>query len=315
MVFIRAYDKVDFRKTSGDRSRMKAVIPFPDIAPEIFSITIFGFELALRWYALAYLAGIILGWRFALRAVSRPKLWPNDQPPMTKEQVDDLLTFVILGIVVGGRLGYVFFYKFSEYMANPGNIIRVWDGGMAFHGGFLGVALAGFYFVWRHKIPTRSLADILALGTPAGLFFGRIANFINAELWGRPTDLPWGVVFPGQAAQNCGQPLTELCARHPSQLYEAGLEGLLLGLVIWVLIRRGALKTPGLIAGVFLVGYAVARLFVELFRQADAQFITAENPLGRVFQLTDTFGLSMGQLLSVPMIAVGLWLILSARRA
>lgn len=294
---------------------MQALIPFPDIAPEIFSVTIAGQEFALRWYALAYLAGIVAGWWLAVLAIRRPHLWAKDTPPLTKEQADEFVNLIIVGIILGGRLGYVLFYKPAEYLADPWGILRVWEGGMAFHGGFLGVVCAGLYFAWRHKIALRPIADILALATPAGLFFGRIANFINAELWGRPTDMPWGVVFPGEAAQACGQPLTELCARHPSQLYEAGLEGLFLGALIFILVLRGALRRPGVVTGVFLLVYGAARVFVELFRQADAQFITPDNPYGWVIQLTDAIGFSMGQALSIPMIAVGLWLIISARRA
>jgi phosphatidylglycerol:prolipoprotein diacylglycerol transferase len=234
---------------------------------------------------------------------------------MTREQVDDLLTTMIIGVLLGGRLGYVLFYKPAFYFADPIQILRVDQGGMAFHGGVVGVVLAGLWFGWRRRIPLRPLADAVAMVTPVGLFFGRLANFVNAELWGRSTDLPWGVVFPGAAAQDCGQAVTELCARHPSQLYEASLEGLLLGLVILILFWRGALRRPGTIAGTFLIGYGLARGFVELFRQADAQFLATDNPYGYVIHLTDTFGLSMGQLLSLPMIAAGLWLVLTARRA
>ncbi len=293
---------------------MQAVIAFPDISPEIFSVDLFGIHLALRWYALAYLAGILIGWRIVIAAVKRPQLWAGNTAPMTREQVDELLTVLILGVILGGRLGYVLFYKPADYWANPGDIIRVWDGGMAFHGGLLGVVVGGLYFSWRYGVAKRPLADAIALATPVGLFFGRIANFINAELWGSPTDLPWGVVFPGTAAQNCGQPVGEVCARHPSQFYEAALEGLLIGLVLYILVRRGGLKRPGLAAGVLLVMYGCARIFVELFRVADAQFITPDNPAGHVIRLTQHIGLSMGQALSLPLIAAGLWLILTARR-
>ena len=184
----------------------------------------------------------------------------------------------------------------------------VWKGGMSFHGGFLGVVLASWWWARRNGVSPLRLADALAVVAPIGLFFGRIANFINAELWGRPTDAPWGVIFPGAAAQNCPG-ITGPCARHPSQLYEAGLEGLVLGLILLVLVWRGGLRRPGLALGVFLAGYAVARIFVEFFRVADAQFITADSPLGRV-----ALGLSMGQLLSLPMLALGVFFILRALR-
>lgn len=294
---------------------MHAVIPFPDISPELFSFEVFGRTFALRWYALAYLAGILIGWGIGVFVMKRPHLWPNNKAPMTREQVGDFITLIIIGIILGGRLGYVFFYKPSEYFADPIKILWINEGGMAFHGGLAGVVIAGLYFTWRHHIPRRQLADAIAIATPVGLFFGRIANFINAELWGRPTDLPWGVVFPGNSAQACGQPLNEVCTRHPSQLYEAGLEGLLIGLVMLILVWRGGLKRSGLAAGILLAMYGAARIFVELFRQADAQFITPDNPYGYVVHVTETIGLSMGQLLSVPLIAVGVWLILTARRA
>ena len=291
---------------------MQAAIPFPDLSPELFSISIGAFEFALRWYALAYIAGILIGWRMALRAVSTPRLWPGGTGVMTREQVDDFLTWSIIGIILGGRLGFVAFYQPAYYLQNPAQIPMVWQGGMAFHGGLLGVVLAGWWFTARHGLAKRSAADLIALCVPPGLFFGRLANFINAELWGRPTDLPWGVVFPGAAAQDCPG-VAELCARHPSQLYEAALEGLILGaLLIWLAWRRGAFHRPGLIAGVFFAGYGLARFLVEFVRQPDAQFVQPGNPLGLAWQLGG-YGLTMGQILSVPMIALGLWLIATAR--
>ncbi|WP_299926382.1 prolipoprotein diacylglyceryl transferase [uncultured Pelagimonas sp.] len=293
---------------------MLAAIPFPPLSPELFAIDIFGFHLALRWYALAYIAGILLGWRFAVMTVNRAALWRDNQPPMTRDQIEDLLTWIILGVIIGGRLGYVLFYQPGYYLANPTEIPIIWQGGMSFHGGFLGTVIGAWIFCARHNIPKLPTADMLALAAPAGLFFGRIANFINAELWGRQTDVPWGVIFPGDHAQNCGQPLGEFCARHPSQLYEAGLEGLALGLIIFVLIRRGALKTPGLIAGTFFAGYGAARFFVEFFRQPDAQFQSPGNPLGLAWHING-YGLTMGQILTLPMIAVGIWFILRAKRA
>ncbi|MCJ8138743.1 prolipoprotein diacylglyceryl transferase [Falsirhodobacter halotolerans] len=289
-------------------------IPFPDISPEIFTLTLGGFSFSLRWYALAYIAGLLLGWWIVMRLIRRVDLWPAGQPPMTADQVERLLTWVILGVVIGGRLGFVLFYDLNYYLANPHLIPAVWEGGMSFHGGLLGVIAATWIFTAREGIAKLSAGDALAAAVPPGLFFGRLANFINAELWGRPTDLPWGVAFPGPAAQFC--PGVEgICARHPSQLYEAGLEGLLLGAVIWVLIlRRGWLRWPGAIAGVFIAGYGASRFLVEFVRQPDAQFVTEGNPLGLAWQIGG-WGLTQGQALSLPMVAVGLWLILRARRA
>ena len=292
---------------------MNSAILFPDLAPEIFTIEIGTFAFSLRWYALAYIAGLIAGWRIVVALMRRPGLWPASRAPMPVERVEDLLTAIVLGVILGGRLGFVLFYQPGYFLENPWDIPKVWQGGMAFHGGFLGVVVAALWFCRRHAVPPLQLADALALATPAGLFFGRVANFINAELWGRPTDMPWGVIFPGEAAQTCEGIAYGLCARHPSQLYEAGLEGLLLGLVLLGAVRAGALKLPGTVTGLFLMGYGAARFFVEFFRQADPQFITPGNPMGNALQLGAT-GLSMGQLLSLPMIAVGLWLVLRARR-
>ncbi|GFE52142.1 prolipoprotein diacylglyceryl transferase [Roseobacter cerasinus] len=293
---------------------MPALLPFPDISPEIFSVTLFGMEFALRWYALAYIVGILLGWQLVVRAVQTPRLWANQQPVMTKAQIEDLLTWVIIGVILGGRLGYVLFYQPAYYLQHPGEILAVWQGGMAFHGGLLGVIFAGLIYTWRHNIPRLSAADVMALGVPPGLLLGRIANFINAELWGRPTSLPWGVAFPTEAAQACPG-IVGLCARHPSQLYEAALEGLLLGAVlIWMVWRSGALKTPGRVAGTFFAGYGAARFVVEFVRQPDAQFATDGNPLGLAWHIGG-WGLTMGQLLSLPMILLGLWLIRRTRGA
>lgn len=292
---------------------MTFAIPFPQISPEIFSISLFGFDFALRWYALAYIAGIMIGWRIVLMAIRRPHLW-RDKAPMSDTQVEDLLTWMILGIILGGRLGFVLFYRPGYYLDHPAEILQVWSGGMSFHGGFLGVVIAALIFTGRHKIPRLSTGDLLALAVPIGLMLGRIANFINAELWGRPTDLPWGVVFPGASAQTC-EGIVGLCARHPSQLYEAFLEGVILAsLLLWLAFRRGALKKPGLIMGVFLTGYGLARVIVEYFRQADDQFITLDNPLGHVLRLGD-WGLTMGQVLSLPMVAVGLGVLLYVWRS
>ncbi|WP_439118514.1 prolipoprotein diacylglyceryl transferase [Marivita sp.] len=294
---------------------MSTGLPFPNVSPELFSISIFGMEFALRWYALAYIAGILIGWRIAVAAVKRPTLWADDTPPMRPEQVEELLTWVILGVILGGRLGFVLFYQPGYYLQNPAEILAVWQGGMSFHGGLIGVIGAALMFCFKNSLPLRPTADMMAMATPPGLLLGRLSNFINAELWGRPTSLPWGVQFPGQAAQSCGQTLGEICARHPSQLYEALLEGLLLGAVLlWLAFRRGALKVPGRIVGLFIGGYGAARFLVEFVRQPDAQFISDGNPLGLAWHIGG-YGLTMGQLLSVPMIAIGIYLWLSARRA
>lgn len=287
------------------------MIPFPDISPEIFSITVAGREFALRWYALAYLVGLLAGWRIMVALMRRPALW-GDRAPMAPEQVEELLTWIVVGVVIGGRLGFVLFYEADYYLAHPAEIVRVWQGGMSFHGGFLGVVLAAWVFARRNAIPPLRLADALAVATPVGLGLGRVANFINAELWGRPTDLPWGVVFPGEAAQACAT-ATMACARHPSQLYEAALEGVLLLIALVWLVRRGGLGRPGLALGVFLAGYGLARFVVEFFRQADARFITPDNPLGHVLG-GPVWGVTMGQLLSLPMVVVGAGFILWAMR-
>lgn len=292
---------------------MNALIPFPNISPEIFSISVFGFEFALRWYALAYIAGILIGWRLSVMTVKAARLWLNDQPVMTPAQIEDLLTWMILGVILGGRLGYVLFYQPAYYLQNPHEILFIWQGGMAFHGGLLGVIVAGLIFTTRYKIPKLSAADVMALGVPPGLLLGRLANFINAELWGRPTDLPWGVAFPTNAAQYCPD-VIGLCARHPSQLYESLLEGVILGgVLLWLAWRRDAYKTPGLIAGTFFAGYGVARFIVEFARQPDAQFVSDGNPLGLAYELGG-YGLTMGQTLSIPMILIGAYLIHQARR-
>ncbi len=288
---------------------MHAMIQFPDLSPEIFSISIAGFEFALRWYALAYIVGIVIAWRLAVSALKRPALWPNQTPPMRPEQVEDLLTWIILGVILGGRLGYVLFYGSGDYLSDPLQILRVWEGGMAFHGGLIGVIVASWIYAARNNISKLGMADLVAHTVAPGLLLGRLANFVNAELWGRPTSLPWGVAFPGRAAQDCGQTLGELCARHPSQLYEALMEGLLLGaLLLWLAYRRGAFHKPGLILGVFLSTYGSARFIVEFFRQPDAQFVSIGNPLGLAWQI-DGFGITQGQMLSLPMIILGIIII------
>jgi phosphatidylglycerol---prolipoprotein diacylglyceryl transferase len=291
---------------------MLAAIPFPDISPEIFSVEIFGMSLALRWYAMGYIVGIALGWMIVKAALRRPHLWRNGAP-MDPARMEDLLTYIVLGVIGGGRLGYVLFYQPAQFLANPVDIVKVWEGGLSFHGGFVGVVVAVWLFSRRHKVPLPDLADIIAVAATPAILLVRIANFINAELWGRPTDVPWGVIFPGAAAQSCAT-ATEPCVRHPSQLYEAGLEGLLLGGILLLLaFRFGGLKRPWLLSGVFFAGYGLARFAVEFVRQPDAQFVSIGNELGWALQFGN-YGLTMGQLLTLPMIVTGLVVVATARR-
>lgn len=286
-------------------------IPFPDISPEIFSIPIGGMTFSLRWYALAYIAGLLIGWWLVRRAIETLRLWAPGAAPLNREQLERLVTWVIVGVILGGRLGFVLFYQPGFYLQHPGEIVKVWEGGMSFHGGFIGVVIAALLFCRRERIALLPMADLMALATPPGLMLGRIANFINAELWGRPTHMPWGVAFPGEAAQNCPGVLT-ICARHPSQLYEAGMEGLVLGLLLlFVVWRAGWLRFPGRTLGLFLTGYGISRFTVEFFRQPDAQFVSPGNPLGLAWHIGG-YGLTMGQFLSLPMIAAGLWFICRA---
>lgn len=289
------------------------MIQFPNISPEIFSINLWGIEFALRWYAISYIAGFFLAIWIMKFFTSRGKLWRHNTGPIERDEVDNLITYLILGVIIGGRLGYVAFYNLDYYIANPGDIPRVWDGGMSFHGGLLGVVFAAFFYFRRHGIIVWSGADLIALATGPGLMLGRIANFINAELWGRPTDVAWGVVFPGERAQDCAG-VVGACARHPSQLYEAGLEGFLLFIILVILAFAGALRRPGLTTGAFLVIYGAGRYFVEFYRVPDPQFFSGTNPYGFAYQYGD-FGVTMGQTLSIPMIAIGVLLILVKSRS
>ena len=289
---------------------MLLALPFPNIDPEIFAIDVFGFNLALRWYSLAYIGGLVIGWRVIVHLMKNAKVWKSTAP-MSPENAEDLLTWLILGVVLGGRLGFVLFYQPEYYLSHPAEILQVWNGGMSFHGGFAGVIVATTIYSWRHKLPLWSVADAIAIASPIGLFLGRIANFIRPELWGRPTTAPWGVEFPGA---DCPDTWLLVCTRHPSQLYEAGLEGLLLGFIIlWLVMRFRALHFSGMITGVFFLGYGLARMFVELFRQADAQFVSLDNPFGYVITLGNA-GLTQGQILSLPMIFIGIALIFWSRR-
>lgn len=285
---------------------MPFVIPYPDIDPILVTIELFGLSLPIRWYALAYLGGLLIGLWIFRRLMARPALWPEGAAPLTAEQAEALLTWMVAGVILGGRLGFVLFYQPGYYLSHPAEILQVWTGGMSFHGGFLGVIVAVALFCRLHKAPLLQVADGVALATPAGLFLGRTANFINGELWGRVTDAPWGMVFPGAGD----------LPRHPSQLYEAGLEGLLLLAVMMLFaLRRGWLLRPGMITGLFFIGYGAARAFVELFREPDAQFFSPGNPAGHAIRFGAEWGLTMGQVLSLPMILIGLGFWAAARRA
>src|ERR1700742_11071 len=269
-------------------------MPFLTIAFPVFDPIAIAFgPIAIRWYALAYIGGIVLGWVYARALIKHEKLW-GGPAPVTLLQVDDFILWVTIGIIVGGRSGYVLFYNPSFFIQHPAEILELWKGGMSFHGGFMGCVVAVMWFARKNGIPILSLGDITTAVGPIGLFLGRLANFINSELWGRPADpdLPWAMIFPN------GGPLP----RHPSQLYEAGLEGILLFTVLAVMIRMGALKRPGLILGSFILIYALARITGEMFREPDPQ-------LGFLWR-----GLTMGMLLSVPMIFAGIILIVRAWR-
>ncbi len=263
------------------------VLPFPQIDPVLVQ---FG-PFAIRWYALSYIAGLVLGWQIAVRIAEAAALWGTRARP-DRGTLDDLLVYWAFGIVLGGRLGNVIFYDLDYYLSYPSEILAIWHGGMSFHGGFIGAVIAMMLLAKARKISSLALFDVAAIVAPIGLFFGRIANFINGELWGRPSDVAWAMVFPR----------ADSLPRHPSQLYEAGLEGLLLLLVIGFAARKGGLKYAGFLSGLFGVLYALARSVAELFRDPDP--ITEALP----------GGLTMGMVLSVPMALVGLWLIMRSLR-
>ena len=287
-------------------------IAFPNLRPDIFtipalhvgSVTLGPFPI--RWYAMAYIAGILLGWRYAVGLVRNVRLWGGQAPTATPLQIDDLILWVTMGVILGGRIGYILFYMLpladgrAALAADPVEIIRVWHGGMSFHGGAIGVAIAILLFARRQKIPLFGLADIVAACVPIGLLFGRIANFINGELWGRVTTAPWGVVFcsPHIATDAAGNCIAGYAPRHPSQLYEAALEGLVLFLILRLATHRlGWLRKRGAVTGLFLVCYGVFRISLENVRMPDAGF--QHLPLG----------LTMGMMLSTPMVMAGAWLI------
>jgi phosphatidylglycerol:prolipoprotein diacylglycerol transferase len=266
-----------------------SALPFPMIDPVIVS---FG-PFAIRWYALAYIAGILLGWLYARWIIRNERLW-GGKAPLTLVDYDDFIVWITIGIILGGRTGYVLFYNLSHFVSHPMEIFQLWNGGMSFHGGFLGCVAAVILFAKKRGIPILALGDITCAVGPIGLFLGRLANFINSELWGRTTDVPWAFVFPTGGPQ----------PRHPSQLYEAALEGIVLFVILAFVVRSGALKRPGTVIGVFAVGYGIARICAEFFREPDAQ-------LGFLWG-----GLTMGMVLSVPLILAGIgFLVAAARRA
>jgi phosphatidylglycerol:prolipoprotein diacylglycerol transferase len=296
---------------------MQVEIPFPKIDPAAFTIPIPEFALGplafgpfpIRWYALAYILGVAIGWWYAARLVNKPKLWGEaEAAPVSRTNIDDFAFWAMIGILLGGRLGYVLFYTLphepGKIADDPMSIFRMWEGGMSFHGGLIGAALAVVYTCWSRKIKILNLADVACAAAPIGLFLGRMANFINGELYGRPTDSPWGMRFPSYdwSIRDWVYSGNEQLV-HPSQLYEAALEGALLFVILAIAVWKfGALRRPGLVSGMFLVGYAIARTFVEQFREPDA-FVQGLPEW-----------LTMGTLLSAPMIAGGIWLILRARR-
>jgi len=264
------------------------VLPFPAIDPVLISIGPF----AVRWYALAYIVGIIAGWFYARTLIASKRLW-GGTAPLTVVDFDDFIVWVTLGIILGGRIGYVLFYNFAHFATHPLEIFELWNGGMSFHGGFIGCGVAIVLFALRRGLPMLSLSDVVTAVAPIGLFLGRLANFINGELWGRPSDVWWAMAFPN------GGPIP----RHPSQLYEAALEGLVLFALLAALVWLGGLKRPGHVTGAFAVGYGVARIICEMFREPDAQ-------LGFLWG-----GLTMGMLLCIPLILVGIALLgLALRR-
>jgi phosphatidylglycerol:prolipoprotein diacylglycerol transferase len=292
-------------------------LQFPDFDPAAFTIPAAHLgSLALgpfpiRWYALAYIAGILLGWRYCIGLSRNPKLWGPKGPTATAAQIDDLVLWITLGIILGGRLGYVLFYMLvnpdqrHELLADPFEVFRIWKGGMSFHGALIGVGLVIVLFSRANRIALLALADLVAPCEPIGQCFGRLANFINGELWGRVTTVPWGMVFCNHrlAAANGGVCAAGPMPRHPSQLYEAALEGILLFLILrWATHRAGWLRRPGAVTGLWLIGYGAIRIALENVRNPDEGM--PNFPLG----------LTMGMILSLPMIAAGAFLLWNALR-
>ena len=274
------------------------MIPYPQIDPVAIHLG----PLPIRWYSLAYIGGLALGWWYLTRLLKNAAVWTKSGAPLNRTQLDDVIFWVAIGVMAGGRLGYVFFYEPAMLLSPWEELfgflpfppaLMLWQGGMSFHGGLIGVTIAGYFFARKHNLNALSVGDLFACAAPIGLFFGRIANFINAELYGRPWDGPWAMVFPTDP---------QVVARHPSQLYEAALEGLLLFAVIRIATHSyGLLKRPGATIGLFLAGYAASRIFVEFFREPDTHM--PDFPLG----------ITMGMILSLPMFALGAWMIWRTR--
>lgn len=268
-----------------------AALPFPDIDPVIVQIG----PLAVHWYGLGYVVGILFAWWYGKRLLANPALWRGGQAPLKPDDLDDFIIWAAAGIVLGGRIGYILFYDLARYIENPLAILAIWEGGMSFHGGFLGTTIAMILFARSRGASAWSLFDVVAAGVPVGLGLVRVANFINSELWGRTTDVAWAFVFPNGGPE----------PRHPSQLYEAALEGLVLLIVLRLLTHRFLeLKSPGFVAGAFVAGYGLSRILVEFYREPDAQ-------LGYL----SGGWMTMGMVLSVPMVLVGIWAMLRARSA
>lgn len=263
-------------------------IPFPAIDPVALQIG----PLAVRWYGLAYASGLILGWLYIRRLLSEHALWPANRAPMSADDADELLIWVTAGVIIGGRLGHVLFYQSGYYFSNPLEILAIWNGGMAFHGGLLGTGIAMLIFARRHGVSIWPVMDLVSAAVPIGLFFGRTANFINAEVVGSQTTMPWGMVFPGWGND----------PRHPAMLYEAALEGLALFVILRLATHTlKSLKQPGLTTGLFLVGYGVFRIFCEFFKIVDYRLIVEGYPITK------------GMVYSVPMLLIGAWFIYRAR--
>ncbi|WAC49090.1 prolipoprotein diacylglyceryl transferase [Asticcacaulis sp. SL142] len=274
--------------------------PVPLVLPDFDPVLLQIGPVAIRWYALAYVGGVLFGWMYAARLLKKEVLWPHDRAPITREQLEDLILWLFVGIILGGRIGYILFYDLGPVLANPIQALKVWEGGMSFHGGITGVAVAGILFARKYKLNAYSVGDLLACAAPIGLFLGRVANFINAELWGRATDAPWGMVFCNKhVLEAYGYCPAGPLPRHPSQLYEAVLEGLVLFAVAFVLAYiYKQLKRPGLIMGVFVAGYGIFRTIVEMFREPDEQMLPFFKNV-----------ITMGQSLSLIMVIIGGWLI------
>ncbi len=287
----------------------------PDINPALFTLPVFHLgamaigPISVRWYAIAYIAGIVLGWFYAGRMLKKTEVWAPRVPPLTTEQLDDFVLWITVGVILGGRIGYILFYDTSMIWEHPIEIIMIQNGGMSFHGGFTGVLVAALLYGRSQKFDLArylNLGDLLASCAPIGLGFGRLANFINGELWGRVTHVPWGMVFCNKYIldQYNGICPAGLDPRHPSQLYEAFGEGLVLFSLLWFLgQRKGQFRRPGLIMGVFIAGYGIIRILLENVRNPDAQMPEFLR-----------HWITMGMILSLPMVAVGAWLIWNGRR-